>query len=259
MKKALWAMEGVLAGAAAVLPFACANNPYIPSNPTATATVTAAPTSTPTLVPPPTGTPTPVVFWSEGYLKRYQYPGQPASQAGYLALQVNGTPASTATVVLGGSNIPTPVAFTYMGDGTDTVNPGTWSLYRGDSGWTYQAGATYSLTSVVLGVTSSVTMVAPGSVTTLLDGAGAVTEAQWAVEGNNDTVEVVQSGTTVTSEPQNDLDSPYPIPVATAYPASGGVTYDVNVLPTNYTGSIAKAWGGSQFFIQDFHNDHFVK
>lgn len=225
--------------------------------PTPTSTATSTPTPTATSTFTATSTATPAVYWYQAYLQRYQYGGNPIGQTAFLGLQVNGAPLATANVVLTGSNIPTPVTFTYGGNASQ--GSVTYAGYGANSGWTYQQGQTYTLTTIAMGVTATATLQAPGPLTLLADGTGAVTEATWTVDGNNDSILAIENGTTSTYS-VGDVDAPYPIPVATAYPNSGGVTYEVQVHNENATtGSIAHTVPGSLFWIEDFRDTTFVK
>src|SRR5581483_1185795 len=108
--------------------------------------------------------------------------------------------------------------------------------------FTYQTGATYTLTTLTVAGTASQSFVAPGNVSIASDGS----QATWT-GGNNDSVQVDDSSNTTTFNSQtytNNAISPFSIPV-TAYPAIG--VYTVAAYATNSTTNINN--GSGYFYV----------
>ncbi|HTC19676.1 MAG TPA: hypothetical protein VK859_02440, partial [bacterium] len=156
------------------------NGPSSPSgnsNPGPTSTSTSIPcvnasntpcTSTPTFTP--TSTPALGIYWSEAYILH--------NSGAIVLLEVNGQPLTTVTAFVTGSNISSPVTLPY----SSTESSG--ALYQATSGFTYQAGQTYSLTTVSGGLSASATLVAPGNITSAPNGSSVT----WSTPGNSNYV-----------------------------------------------------------------------
>lgn len=201
-------------------------------------TQTGCPNNTPATPAAPTPTPTVLIEWAYAGVQHYDYFGSP-SVTSFVQLRANGQPVTNAGVTLFGTFPGAPQVLTYLGPATFSGQ--VFGSYENGS-FTYQAGATYILSTTALGKTASVTSVAPGNMTLGLDSNGAVTLVSWAVEGDKDHVIVDETPANVRTfgVTSGDVDSPVTIP-STAYPGASGSTYQTEIRLGNSTTFVSNA------------------
>lgn len=221
----------LLLAMAGLLP-SCVRNINIPAGPII-------PTYSPT--PTKTATPNPDIRWKANILQQMANGGPLLTVVG-LELQTYGATDPGATVILNGSMLSKPITLPYVHDVVESGGS-LYALYQ-TTGFTYQVGASYSLTSITSAGTASQTLTAPGNDDVNPSG----TIAIWT-GGNENTVQVFNSAPVSTYAVTGTLVSPFSIP-ATAYPLSG--TYDVQVISDNRTTSILN--GSGQFDVRQVDN-----
>ncbi len=177
------------------------------------------------------------ILWNSAYISGYSvYTGGAPGFGGFgagITLSVNGLPESTAIVTMTGPGFSSSppygvvatvsVPLTYVGPVTVSGNPYAFysysQFYSGAisilttpvTTLAYQAGQTYSLTTVTSAGTASVTEVAPGGFGGGTSSAGST--VTWGVEGNADQVFVAGGGVT-TFTTTGDANSPVFIPAS---------------------------------------------
>lgn len=209
---------------------------------TPTPTITGTPTAS------PTATPVSGIYWQDVQIDHESGFGSTYLQA-YAYLTVNGLPVSTVNVVLTGSSITTPVTLAYIGPATvNSLAEAEYADYG--TGWTFQPGQTYTLTTSSGGTTVSASVTAPGNITNAADGS----QASWTFNGNYDLIYIKNSSNvntylSTTYFPSGNLTSPFSIP-ATAY--AGGGNFKMTTFIQNQRSSIPGADAGSTFWIDDF-------
>lgn len=177
-------------------------------------------------------------------------------------LQVNGAPMSQANVYFSGTNIPAAIQVPYnslIPGPTTTSGPTTLAYYLLNSGWAYQAGATYAVTCVAKGVTAWSSLEAPGDITDLKNAAGAVTQTHWTYPGSNDFVFVFNPNYGIITFSDSLVAPPISIPTTIAYPYSGGVTYQVTTWVANESTTVQNGVSGSYYEVVDNLSQYFVQ
>ncbi len=167
----------------------------------------------------------------------------------YLDLLVNNSPVTDAVVILTGSNLSSPVTVPY--DKPVSYGGVGYAQYHSQDTFTYELGETYTLTCIAMGVTTSATQTAPGDISVLADGSGAVTYASWATEGNSDHVYIRHAPFITTYSLPPDQDSPVSIDPVTPYPDTG-YTYNEFIDIQNQTPTVSNGSTSLGFVVGDF-------
>ncbi len=207
---------------------------------------TPTPTVTSTITPTATATAVPGIYWENAGIDRINNEGT-VNQYAQVLLTVNGLPSNSVNVVVSGPGVTSPVTLAYIG----TSSPGgvLCANYLASTGFTYQPGLNYILTTTSGALTAAATLTAPGNITNAADGS----QASWSASGSNAVVYVENSSNVYayrssTYFPLNNLTPPFNVPV-TAYAGGGNFTLTTSV----YTGdsSITGAVAGSYFQVED--------
>ncbi len=233
-------MLGFFAAAALFLSWACSGPS--PSSPGVTEQDKA--TATPTVTV--TATPTSSIDWETAAISR----GSVSAQA-YVYLAVNSTADLTAAVTLSGSFSGSPVAL--ITDGNDyPISGKDYALYEA-TGFSYQPGQSYTITTVTSAGTATATLTAPGNITFApLDTHGAVTQISWSVAGDYNYVSVQE----LTPSSQYNLnlnwDATSPVVISgSVYSGGSASTYDVYAETISQTYEVTGATASSLFQIYE--------
>ncbi len=182
------------------------SNPTTPAGP---------PTSTFT----PTITPTPIsVRWAQASINRTNNNGS-ITQAAQLNLSVGSQAVSTDPVYISSSALTNPVTLPYNSTVTQTGVPYAEYLLNG-TGWSYQPGQSYSISTLTAAGLASVTVTAPGNIYIAADGSSVT----WTNGGTFTYISVTSGGVTYFTASGSPLTSPQSIPASVyALPGSYSV------------------------------------
>jgi hypothetical protein len=218
MKRNFYALSALFLVVSAGLFVSCGSKstPTTPAGP---------PTSTFT----PTISPTPIsVRWGQATINKTNDNGS-ISQYAQLYLSVGGQAVSTDPVYISSSALTNPVTLPYSSTVTQTGVPYAVYLLNG-TGWSYQPGQSYSLSTQTTAGLASVTVTAPGNIGIAADGSSVT----WTNGGTSTYIQVSSGGVTYFTASGTPLSSPLSIP-ASVYASPGSysvwVYTDVNINP----------------------------